>query len=304
MTRRYAFLLTPTWLGWLGLCALFMVACVFLGQWQMDRRDQAREEIDRIVTNYDEAPVPFAEASGLFVDPDEEDEWTVVEATGEYLEDDMLLARNRGHGGSVGYEQLVPFRLSAGASAGETVVLSRGWLPTHSEDGSQPATLPAPPQGEVDLVLRLKPGEPEIDRDAPAGQLASVDLNEYQEEVDYELLTGAYGLMAEESPAPEETPHQLARPELDEGPHLSYSMQWIAFGLLGFIGWGYAARVQARNNDLDTIAGADDDGRHIASGAAKQQRLREARRIHRLRSGKLSDEDMEDQWVEEHLTSR
>lgn len=301
MKQRYGFLLTPTWLGWLAVCALFAVACVFLGQWQMDRRDQALDEIDRVVSNYDEDPVPFGEVRELFAAPEAEDEWTVAEATGEYLQEDMLLVRNRGHGGSVGYEQLVPFRITEGSAAGEVVVLSRGWLPTHSEDGGRPAALPDPPQGNVDVVLRLKPGEPAINRDAPEGQLASIDLEEYQGGLGYEILTGAYGLMAEESPAPQSAPQQLARPDLDEGPHLSYSMQWIAFGLLGFVGWGYAARIQARNNDMDMLAD-EEDGRHMAAGVPKQDRLREAKRVHRIRSGKLSDEDMEDAWVEEQLS--
>ena len=301
MKQRYSFLLSPTWLGWLAVCALFLVACIFLGQWQMDRRDQALEEINRVVHNYDEDPVPYAQVRDLFVDTDDEDEWTVAEATGEYRAEDMLLVRNRGHGGAVGYEQLVPFEITQGEAAGDVLIISRGWLATHSEDGGRPATLPEPPQGEVDVVWRLKPGEPAINRDAPEGQLASVDIAEYEDEVGYELMPGAYGLMAEESPAPEEAPQQLARPALDEGPHLAYSMQWIAFGLLGFVGWGYAARLQARNNDLDLL-GADDDGRHSASGASKQERLREAKRIHRLRSGKLSDEDVEDAWVEDQLS--
>lgn len=302
MSRRYAFLLTPTWLGWLGLCALFMVACVFLGQWQMDRRDQARLEIDRVVSNYDEDPVPYAEARDLFAGPDDQDEWTVVQVQGEYLGEDMRLARNRPHSGNVGYEQVMPFRE---AETGEVVVISRGWLATDSTDSSLPAANPEPPQGQVGITVRLKPGEPNIDRDAPDGQLASIDLAEYEDQVGYELMTGGYGLMVTEEPEPAESPRPLPRPELDEGPHLSYSMQWIAFGLLGFVGWGYSARVQARNNDLDLIAGTDDAGtRHAASGAAKQERLREAKRLQRLRSGRLSDEDVEDHWVEEHFTRR
>lgn len=302
MTRRYGFLLTPTWLGWLSLCAVFMVVCVFLGQWQMDRRDQAREEIDRVVSNYDEDSVPYAEARELFADPRADDEWTVVQMRGEYLDEDMRLARNRPHSGNVGYEQVMPFRESG---TGDVVVISRGWLATDSTDASLPAANPEPPRGEVDVTVRLKPGEPDIDRDAPEGQLASIDLDAYGDQLNHDLVTGAYGLMAAEDPEPAEAPQPLPRPELDEGPHLSYSMQWIAFGLLGFIGWGYAARVQARNNDLDLIAATDDDGaRHVASGAAKQERLREAKRLHRLRSGRLSDEDLEDRWVEEHLTQR
>ena len=51
MKRRYVFLLSPTWLGWLAVCAAFAVGTFFLGQWQMDRRELALEEIDRIVQN-------------------------------------------------------------------------------------------------------------------------------------------------------------------------------------------------------------------------------------------------------------
>lgn len=299
---RYRFLLTPTWLGWLGLCALFAVACVFLAQWQIDRRDQALEEIDRVVENYDEDPVPYSQVRGVFHDPSAEDEWTVARVTGEYLEDDTKLVRNRGHAGSVGYEQLVPFAVDG---TDDVVVVSRGWLPTDSADGARPAYMPQPPEGEVEMVMRLKPGEPEIDRDAPQGQLASVDLAEYSAEIGRDLVPGAYGLMASEDPEPEQAPQQLSRPELDEGPHLSYSMQWYAFGLLGFIGWGYAARVQARHDELAGIDEDDDaDGRHRAAGVSRQDRVREARRRQRLRSGRLTDEDVEDAWIEEHLVDR
>lgn len=300
---RYRFLLSPTWVGWLAVCAGFAVACVFLGQWQLDRREQAMEEINRIVANYDEAPVPFTQERATFLDPDDDDEWTVVQMRGEYLADDVRLVRNRAHSGAVGYEQVMPFELTGG----DVVVISRGWLPTDSTDASLPASMPEPPRGEVDLVVRLKPGEPDIARDAPEGQLASLDLDEYQDQLGYEVVPGAYGLMAQETPAPGEQPQQLPRPQLDEGPHLSYSMQWYAFGLLGFIGWGYAARTTARNRDLDLLV--VDSGGQVPAGVSAaristQDRLREAKRRSRLRTGRLSDEDLEDAWVDERLGSR
>ncbi|MGJ9371580.1 SURF1 family cytochrome oxidase biogenesis protein [Nesterenkonia sp. CF4.4] len=307
--NRYRFLLTPTWLGWLGICALFAVACVFLGQWQIDRREIALEEINRIVDNYDQDPISYAEARELFDAAEEQDEWTVVELRGEYLAQDSRLVRNRGHSGSVGYEAVVPFAV---ADTDDVVVIDRGWLPTDSTDGSQPALNPAPPEGEVDLVARIRPAEPEINRGAPEGQLASIDLEEYQDQLGYDLLTGGYGLMAEEAPAPEVAPRQLIRPSQDEGPHLSYSMQWITFGLLGFIGWGYAARIHARNRDYEEaealISGAphhaegtDDAPVHAASSAPAQDRVREAKRRQRIKTGKLSDEDLEDAWVDQRL---
>ncbi|GFZ80807.1 SURF1 family cytochrome oxidase biogenesis protein [Nesterenkonia alkaliphila] len=308
MRQRYSFLLSPVWLSWLAVCVVFCFACYLLGQWQLDRRESALEEINRIVANYDQEPVAYAEARELFSQGRPEDEWTVVQIQGEYLWEDSLLARNRGHGGQVGYEQLVPFRES---ETGDVLVISRGWLPTSSTDGSVPAYNPDPPAGQVDAVVRLKPAEPAIERGAPAGQLASIDLGQYGSEVDYALVEGAYGLMAEESPAAAEAPYQLARPSLDEGPHLGYSMQWVAFGLLSFVGWGYAARVHRRNLDLEELDAAEDAAGDFPTtadlGAAdprleKQERVRRAKQLHRQQRGRYSDEDAEDAWVEKRLS--
>ncbi|WP_120005352.1 SURF1 family protein [Nesterenkonia muleiensis] len=303
--QRYGFLLSPVWLGWLGACVIFCVACYLLGQWQLDRREAALEEINRVVDNYDQDPVPYSEARDIFAEGSAEDEWTVVELRGQYLSDDSLLVRNRGHGGQVGYEQLVPFRDSA---SGDVVVVSRGWLPTSSTDGSVPAFNPEPPAGVVELTARMRPGEPEIDRDAPQGQLASIDLSEYQSQASYPLVQGGYGLMAEESPEPAQTPHQLARPSLDEGPHLSYSMQWVTFGLLSFVGWGYAARVHRRNLDAEELDELEGTGAAAADelGSAdarleKQLRARRAKQMRRRQTGKYSDEDAEDAWVDQRL---
>jgi cytochrome oxidase assembly protein ShyY1 len=302
--HRYAFLLSPVWLGWLAVCVLFCIACYMLGQWQLDRREAALEEINRVVSNYDEDPVSYVEARNLFAEGDPSDEWTVVELRGEYLAEDSLLARNRGHGGQVGYEQLVPFRDS---TTGDVVIVSRGWLPTSSADGSVPAFNPEPPEGDVAVTARLKPGEPEIDRGAPEGQLASIDLAEYQGQLSYSVVQGAYARMAEESPEPAEAPHQLARPSLDEGPHLSYSMQWVAFGLLSFVGWGYAARVHRRNLDLEEHHDAEGTSEDWGSADPRQEKLQRARRakeLQRRQKGRYTDEDAEDEWVDSRLTPR
>ncbi len=299
--RRYAFLLSGTWLGWLALCVAFALACVFLGHWQLDRREQAMEEINRVVANYDEPAIEYSAARELFAAPTEDDEWRVVQMTGQYRPDDTLLVRNRAHQGSIGYEVLVPFEE---AGTGDILIVDRGWLPTASDDGSRPAHLPDPPAGEVELDVRVKPSEAAIDRDAPQGQVASIDLPEIQDDLGYPIMDGAYALMGEESPAPGTQPSQLSRPALDEGPHLSYSLQWYAFGLLSFIGWGYAARLHARSLEADASLGLEEEARHSAHGTSRRERLREIRRRERIRSGKLTDEDYEDAWVERHSGSR
>ena len=61
--------------------------------------------------------------------------------------------------------------------------------------------------------------------------------------IDY---TGAYGLMASEDPAPDTRPTAVVRPPADEGPHLSYAFQWFVFGVLAFLGLGWAVREEYR----------------------------------------------------------
>ncbi|MFF1385653.1 SURF1 family protein [Arthrobacter sp. NPDC058288] len=241
----YRFLLTRRWLGLLVLAALFAAACVGLGKWQMDRRNQAVAEIRRVQQNYDQSPVTFDAARKYFEISNPDAKWTTVSVLGRYLVADQRIVRNRPNNSAPGYEVLVPFRLASG----ETIVINRGWLPIGNSRPGHPDTVPEPPAGNISAIIRIKSSEPELaNRSAPDGQLASIDLSGYARQLDYPLLTGSYGLMASESPQPAAAPQQLALPSVQEGSNLSYAMQWITFGVLAFVGFGYTARQQARIN--------------------------------------------------------
>lgn len=265
----YRFLFSSKWLGYLLLAAIFASACVFLGRWQMDRRAETLAEINRVVTNYSATPIPFADAREQFNRLDPAMEWTQVELKGSYLVDGQRVVRNRPLNGQPGYEVVVPFRLATG----ETVVVDRGWLPIGNDNPGSPDLVPAPPAGDVTAVVRLKHPEPELQRGAPEGQLASIDLAAYSTQLGYPLLTGAYGQLASETPPAAEMPLPFPKPSTEEGTHLSYSLQWFAFGVLMFVGFGYAARQQARNAEID----AEDDAEssegvlHSAAAAARRR---------------------------------
>jgi len=243
----YRFLFSSKWLGYLLLAAIFATACVLLGRWQMDRRAETLAEINRVVSNYSATPVPFAQARDQFNQLDPAKEWTQVELKGTYDTAGERIVRNRPLNGQPGYEVVVPFRLTTG----ETVVVDRGWLPIGNKNPGSPDSVPSPPPGEVTAVVRLKHGEPELQRGAPEGQLASIDLPTYAAQLGYPLMTGAYGQLASETPPAAEMPVAFPKPSTDEGTHLSYSLQWFAFGVLMFVGFGYAARQQARNAAID-----------------------------------------------------
>ena len=243
----YRFLFSSKWLGYLLLAAVFATACVFLGRWQMDRRAETLAEINRVVSNYSATPIPFAAARDQFTQLDPAKEWTQVELQGTYDTDGQRIVRNRPLNGQPGYEVVVPLKLATG----ETVIIDRGWLPIGNNNPGSPDSVPAPPSGEVTSVVRLKHAEPELQRGAPQGQLASIDLPTYAAQLGYPVLTGAYGQLASETPTAAEMPVAFPKPSTEEGTHLSYSLQWFAFGVLMFVGFGYAARQQARNAAID-----------------------------------------------------
>ncbi|MEC5180674.1 SURF1 family cytochrome oxidase biogenesis protein [Arthrobacter sp. CG_A4] len=269
----YRFLFSSKWLGYLLLAAIFAAACVGLGRWQMDRRAETLAEINRVTSNYSATPVPFAEVADQFSSLEAHREWTQVELKGSYEPSGQRIVRNRPLNGQPGYEVVVPLRLETG----ETVVINRGWLPIGNRNPGRPDSVPAPPEGTVTVIARLKPAEPELQRGAPDGQLASIDLPAYSAQLGYPLLTGAYGRLAEETPAVAEMPFPFPKPTTVEGTHLSYSLQWFAFGVLMFIGFGYAARQQARNAAIDAedaeAEGAGADGGYMhSSGPAVRRR--------------------------------
>lgn len=226
------------WGGYLALVIVFAVACGLLSWWQWSRRAEAVAEIEKIETNYDAPPVALHAVLTDLAENDDAAKWRPVQLTGEYLVDEQLLVRNRPRNSEAGFEVLVPLRLADGT----VFVVDRGWIPGGANVDA-PDSVPAAPEGEVTVVVRLKPGEPEIPgRSAPAGQLATVRLPDVAQLVGEPTYTGMYGLLVSEDPPVSDTPLAAVRPTENEGLHLSYALQWIAFGILAFVGLIWAAR--------------------------------------------------------------
>lgn len=287
--RRYDFLFTGKWLGAFALTCLFAVATYFLGDWQMNRHEYRQAQIAKIDSVYDAAPRTDPQALSLFTDYQDSDEWTPVRLTGHYRLEDAKIVRNRTRAGYPGYETTVPFTTTSGT----TVIVSRGWLPIGNEVHGQPDNVPMPvdtaAQGRTStIVVRAKAGEPVLDREAPQGQLATINLRQYQEQVGYPVAQAGYGQLVSEDPLPADMPEPLLRPSTDDGPHLSYSWQWYLFGILGFIGYGYAARRTAfAAEQAELEYGAEETHRHAAWRP-------EIKKKKRRRDGALSDEEAED----------
>jgi len=242
---RFAF--SRRWFGYLAMAIVFAIGCVLLSNWQFDRRAEAEVEINRITINYAKDAEPLSSVLTDLDTFDSDDKWTPVTVTGHYLTDDQLLVRNRPYSGSPGFEVLTPLQLADGT----VFIVDRGWVPSGDKQ-DYPDTVPDAPSGEVTVVARLKAGEPELPgRSAPAGQIPTIELGDIAETIGLPTYTAAYGLMASEDPAPASRPLPAIKPELDEGPHLSYAVQWIIFALFGFGGLAYALRQEFRAINAD-----------------------------------------------------
>lgn len=268
----WSFLSSRRWLGYFAMLLAFSIACVFLGNWQFDRRAEARAEIARIDANYDAAPVPLEdELQSLDAFDLDAHKWQTITVTGEYI-GDPIYARNRPGPGGVGSNLIQPLQ----TEHGDVFFVDRGWVPVDgvaAEEGDHELKdLPRAPQGTVQVEARLRASEPAIaGRTSTASTVASINLPALAElsGTDGEAFVGAYGALVAETPAAE---HGVLaeRPERDEGPHLSYALQWYVFIIIACIGVGYAAKREFRGLNQGSEAVAEQDRRT----AARQSRRR------------------------------
>lgn len=245
--RGWRFAFSKRWLGYLALLIVFAIACGMLSRWQFDRRAEKVAENHRIEANFDRAAVPIVSVLPELGSWSTELEWAPVELRGHYLAEEQLLARARPMNGFPGFEILTPFE----TSDGRIFIVDRGWVPTGNTQDS-PDHVPAPPPGEVTVTARLKPGEPEIPgRSAPAGQIATIHLPTFAKHLGGDrVYQGAYGLLATETPAGDHG-ELVPRPQLTEGNHLSYAVQWILFAVIAAVGLVLGIRNEYRYRNPD-----------------------------------------------------
>jgi len=225
------------------------VACVFLGRWQWHRHVWRDAQIATVHRNYDATPVPVVD---VLPTPDarlaDDDQWRQVAVVGRYLADATVLLRNRPVDGAPAYHVLVPFELADDPAvarlAGTVLVVDRGWVPTGA-DASAAVDVPAPPAGEVTIVVRVRAAEGDSNRSAPPGSVQAIAPERVAAAggiADRPRFAHAYGQLVSEDPAAATALGALTAPDLDPGSHLSYAFQWWAFAIGGLVGFAWLAR--------------------------------------------------------------
>lgn len=278
MSRSWSFAFSWRWVGYLVVAIVFAVVCGFLSNWQVNRL-QEKEQVQALVdSNWSADPVALDQIVPDRDSFDEAREYQPVTMTGEYLVDEQVLVRNRPRSGQPGFEVITPLELESGT----IFMVDRGWVPTGNEQ-DRPDIIPAPPEGTVNVTARVKPGEPELpSRSASGDQIATVHLPDLASRVTGESYTGAYGLLVSEDPAPAKgRPLPAFEPEVNEGMHLSYAIQWVIFALLAFAFLVYAVRQEYQQRNAD-------DPRVRESIIKRERKRRE----------KQTDADIEDELLD------
>jgi len=238
--------MTPRARGYLffGITLVLAVVFVRLGVWQLSRL-QDRRAFNREVLAARSLPALNLDSAGVGLGAEPANRRVVV--TGRYDFDSEVVLRGQTERGVAGVRIVTPLRTGRGDSA---VLVQRGFVP--SPDAATVDLSPLHEEGTVTvrgLATVLpdsgSPGEPrQIE-----GHLTwrRVELAELRRRARYPI-TPLLILQTPDSTLPSQ-PRRDEAPVLDDGPHLSYAIQWFSFAVIALT---VGAIIGFRQKDRDS----------------------------------------------------
>lgn len=216
--------------GLIGTVIVLLVAgiCVRLGIWQLHRLRERRAYNQLVAARMQTAPVdlfaPPTDTTGLPYRP--------ARAAGSWDPAHAIVLAGRSFRETPGVYLLVPLRFAGGG-----LLVNLGWLPAEDAAAVDPARFAPPESARVaGLLLPLPAGRPlPVAADTFRRVWYRIEATSLRHSFPYPL-PDLYLQQLPEPGAPV-VPHRLPPPALDEGPHLSYAIQWFSFAAIGLIGW-------------------------------------------------------------------
>ncbi len=246
--RDWSFLWRPRWIISHLLVLALIALMISLGLWQLDRLDEKREINDLIEARAEEPVVDVDELVDEAGGPDDL-EYRAVSATGRYVSGADVRVSNRSMDGAPGDWIMSTLELDGGGS----IVVNRGFLPRALV--AETATY-ATPTGDVEVEGWLLEGAAGGAVGTPPASLA--DAPPEVSRPDVELIAdvaGVDGLVTDavyiqsqgaDQAGDIEGPIPVPLPELSEGTHLSYAVQWFLFTAIAIGGYPLVLRRIAR----------------------------------------------------------
>jgi len=157
-------------------------------------------------------------------------EWRAIKVSGEFDSTRQILLRNRYFEGKYGFEVLTAFN----EISGDEFWVDRGWVQAGASATIAPE-LPALPTGTVTIEGRLR-----LDRSLPQGKFFAIPTGgkggliseaNAQSSNEESGINSSFYIDLLSGDKPELSPAvPAALPELSDGPHFAYALQWIIFG--------------------------------------------------------------------------
>lgn len=209
------------------IAVLVAGTCINLGLWQLRRLDERRALNARILDRRSAVPitiegVPGNAAAGAY---------RRAAARGTYDVEHEVLVYGRSLDGEAGHHVVTPLLLPGGGA----VLVVRGWVPFAMR--SAPVRGAAPPAIEVSVKGFLAPdeGDGSVAPDAD-GIVRVLDVKGIASSLPYGVFPLPLQLADQTPPQSGSLPIPVPLPDLSEGPHLSYAIQWFCFALVALVG--------------------------------------------------------------------
>ena len=243
------FLLSRRWVLFGIAVVLLAVGAWRLGEWQFDRQHdrEQRNEWTRSNSAAEPAPVEDVLSTTDGVDPDQE--WLPVRATGEYDAEATVVVRYQTNDGEAGVDLVTPLVTDAGPA----LLVNRGWVRT-SDPGVTASDLPEPPPGEVEVVGWVRADATGRGIAVEDRSTRAVSSRQIGATSDIPVYRGFIEARSE-TPAPAVPVERVGLPDLSEGPHFFYGLQWWFFGALAVFGFGYLMYDEKRRRHGGTAKG-------------------------------------------------
>lgn len=237
----WRFLLSRRWVLFFLAILVVGYGTWWLGEWQFGRLHDRKERNAIVVANEDRTPAPVTDVLAPGREVAESDEYRLVTATGRYDVEDTIVVRYRTRDSAPGVEVVVPLVTADGTA----VVVDRGWFGTDDPE-IEPEELPAPPSGEVTVTGWVRADGTGDSTEIVGHSTRAISSEKIGAAIGTEVLTGFVALKSED-PAPAEALEPVELPDLGEGPHFFYGLQWWFFGILAAGGFGYLAWDERQN---------------------------------------------------------
>ncbi|MGD9958762.1 SURF1 family cytochrome oxidase biogenesis protein [Nocardioides sp.] len=231
--RSLSFLLTRRWLLFALTVVLLTALAWRLGLWQFHRLEDRKATNAIVERNVSAEPVPAADVLEVGAPAGAGEEWKRVTAVGEYNPADTVVVRYQTREGEAGVDVVVPLR----TAEGPVLLVDRGWMAA-SNRAADVADVPPPPAGRVTVTGWVRLDGSGSSTRVSDQSVRSISSTAIGDALDLEVYGGFIDLDTED-PAPADALEKAELPDLSNGPHFFYGLQWWFFGVLAVFGFFY-----------------------------------------------------------------